>query len=191
MLHMIMVIRAHTCIEHCSVMKWAPCLSKLSLGHRGVQLDGAVASQVVPGVVVSLYVRSCDHDVLGSLLFHGSPGLALDHSPPWLAPPVFLPCPWNLLSLVQGWCMQSFKSEIHYLDWKTSEVLEEVFRRLQFKVGSLDEDGALAFFNIIEYAEWAILLKSCSTSTLPVGAGKLPYRPGVIYLSNRNAGVLR
>lgn len=87
--------------------------------------------------------------------------------------------------------MQSFKSEIHYLDYKTWEALEEVFRRLQFKVGGLDEDDALALFNMIEYSEWAKLLKSCSASTLAVGAGRLLNRPRVLHLLNCNAGILR
>lgn len=45
-----------------------------------------------------------------------------------------------------------------------------------------------AFFTMAEYSEWASLLKSL-TSTLAVGAGRLPQRPGVVHLSNSSAGV--
>lgn len=46
------------------------------------------------------------------------------------------------------------------LDYKTCEALEEVFKRLQFKVvdleqTNLDEDGASALFDMIEYYESA------------------------------------
>nr|XP_054361405.1 sorting nexin-2-like [Mirounga angustirostris] len=44
--------------------------------------------------------------------------------------------PWS-----KGWCVQSFESEIQKLHYKTSEALEEVFKRLQFK---------LYMFNLME-----------------------------------------
>lgn len=52
--------------------------------------------------------------------------------------------------------MWGFRSEIQKLDHKTCEVLEEAFKRPQFKVMDLEqtnpeEDGALALFNVMEY----------------------------------------
>lgn len=52
--------------------------------------------------------------------------------------------------------MWSFRSEVQKLNCKTSEILEEVFERLQFKVmdleqTNLEEDGASALFDRMGY----------------------------------------
>lgn len=52
--------------------------------------------------------------------------------------------------------MWSFRSEVQKIDCKTSEVLEEVFERLQFKVmdleqTNLEENGASVLFDMMEY----------------------------------------
>lgn len=52
--------------------------------------------------------------------------------------------------------MWSFRSEVQKIDCKTSEVLEEVFERLKFKVmdleqTNLEENGASVLFDMMEY----------------------------------------
>lgn len=60
-----------------------------------------------------------------------------------------------------GYCFDCLDLKGEKFDYKICEVLEEVFKRLQFKVVdleqiNLDEDGVLVFFDMIEYYELVI-----------------------------------
>lgn len=86
------------------------------------------------------------------------------------------------------------------LDYKTCEALEEVFKRLQFKVvdleqTSLDEDGASALFDMIEYYESATHLnisfnKHIGTRGWQAAAHMMRKTSCLQYLDARNTPLL-
>eukprot|EP00069_Balaena_mysticetus_P001908 bmy_15586T0 len=86
------------------------------------------------------------------------------------------------------------------LDYKTCEALEEVFKRLQFKVldleqTSLDEDGASALFDMVEYYESATHLnisfnKHIGTRGWQAAAHMMRKTSCLQYLDARNTPLL-
>ncbi|PNJ40810.1 PPP1R37 isoform 4, partial [Pongo abelii] len=86
------------------------------------------------------------------------------------------------------------------LDYKTCEALEEVFKRLQFKVvdleqTNLDEDGASALFDMIEYYESATHLnisfnKHIGTRGWQAAAHMMRKTSCLQYLDARNTPLL-
>lgn len=86
------------------------------------------------------------------------------------------------------------------LDYKTCEALEEIFKRLQFKVvdleqTNLDEDGASALFDMIEYYESATHLnisfnKHIGTRGWQAAAHMMRKTSCLQYLDARNTPLL-
>uniref|UniRef100_A0A671K3Z4 Protein phosphatase 1 regulatory subunit 37 n=1 Tax=Sinocyclocheilus anshuiensis TaxID=1608454 RepID=A0A671K3Z4_9TELE len=89
---------------------------------------------------------------------------------------------------------------IHKLDYKSCESLEEIFKRVQFKVldleqTNLDEDGASALFDMIEYYESATHLnissnKHIGTRGWQAAAHMMRKTSSLQYLDARNSPLL-